>query len=392
MHGTEQPRTAEGVTIARIDTFVFRAPAVPPVQTSFGIMHDRPAVLIRVCDTDGLEGWGEIWCNFPTVGAEHRARLALAYGRPLIEGKTWLKPQDAWNEMHARLQVLMLQTGESGPLHQMMAGIDTAIWDLFARRAGLPLWRYLGGDPGTAQIAVYASGINPTNPEVLAISKKQEGYRAFKLKVGFGIERDVENLTRLRQALGEDTCIMADANQAWSLKEAIAAGHRLSEFDLQWLEEPLRASALPDQWKTLSQVMPMRLAGGENLDSQSRFDDFISSGGMSVIQPDVGKWGGITGCLQVAQNAVKAGHWYCPHWLGAGIGLAASMHLKAAIGGPGYVEIDANSNPLRDILAQPAFQIRDGFVHLNQLPGLGVLPNLEAACEYQVTKISLIEK
>jgi D-galactarolactone cycloisomerase len=72
------PDNGSTLTVERLDVFVFRAPSDPPVQTSFGIMRDRPAVLVRLTDVDGAVGWGEIWCNFPTVGAEHRARMALA--------------------------------------------------------------------------------------------------------------------------------------------------------------------------------------------------------------------------------------------------------------------------------------------------------------------------
>lgn len=388
-HTTDIGVADQPVRIDSLDAFVFRAPAVPPVQTSFGIMHDRPAVLVRVRDRDGAEGWGEIWCNFPTVGAEHRARLALAYGRPLVVGKSWSHPGQAWPDMHARLQVLMLQTGEAGPLHQLMAGIDTALWDLFARRAGKPLWQYLGGDGGGDAVQVYASGINPTEPEVLAAAKAREGYRAFKLKVGFGIERDVANLRRMRETLGDEATLMVDANQAWSFEEAREAGGHLLDFGLTWLEEPLRASAPPSQWQALAQALPLRLAGGENVSDMARYDDFIAVPGMSVIQPDVGKWGGVTGCIEVARRAIAAGRWYCPHWLGAGIGLAASMHLKAAAGGPGYVEVDANPNPLRDLLAQPGLRVEDGYVRLGQAPGLGVTPDLEAAREFAVRVVEL---
>lgn len=392
MAGTPSSALGAGqppVRIDSLDAFVFRAPAVPPVQTSFGIMHDRPAVLVRMRDSDGTEGWGEIWCNFPTVGAEHRARLVLAYGRPLTVGKSWSGPGQAWADMHERLQVLMLQTGEAGPLHQMMAGIDTALWDLFARRAGKPLWQCLGGDGASDAVQVYASGINPTDPEVLAADKAREGYRAFKLKVGFGIERDVANLRRMRETLGDGATLMVDANQAWSFDQACEAGKHLLDFGLCWLEEPLRASAPPSQWQALAQALPLRLAGGENVSEMARYDDFIAVPGMSVIQPDVGKWGGVTGCIEVARRAIAAGRWYCPHWLGAGIGLAASMHLKAAAGGAGYVEVDANPNPLRDLLAQPGLQVKDGYVRLGSAPGLGVAPDLDAAKEFGVRAVEL---
>ncbi|GAA0800755.1 mandelate racemase/muconate lactonizing enzyme family protein [Cupriavidus gilardii] len=381
MHDSQPSATP--VKVERLDAFVLRAPADPPVQTSFGIMRDRPAVLVRLTDSDGCEGWGEVWCNFPTVGAEHRARLLLAYGRPIVTGQAWASPRRAWETLVARLAVLMLQTGEPGPLHQIAAGIDMAMWDLFARRAGQPVWRALGG-AGAWPVPVYASGINPTDPAELALAKRAEGYRAFKLKVGFGAERDLGNLRDMREALGGDAVLMVDANQAWDAEDAVAAGHRMAPFDLLWLEEPVRADAPPQTWAKLAAEQPLRLAGGENLCGHAQYRDFIGEPGMSVIQPDAGKWGGLTGCLDVAQQAIAAGKWYCPHWLGAGIGLLASLHLKTAAGGAGYVEVDANPNPLRDAMAAPVMHLSDGCVQLGDAPGFGVVPDLGALAPYLV--------
>lgn len=381
------PADADPIRIASLEAFVFRAPAVPPVQTSFGVMHDRPAVLLRLTDSQGLQGWGEIWCNFPTVGAEHRARLALAYGRPLMLERAWASPFDCHEHLQQRLAVLALQTAEAGPLQQLIAGLDTAMWDLFARRHGMPLWKALGA-ASVEPVTVYASGINPTEPATLALAKRDEGYRAFKLKVGFGLERDLANLRAMREALG-DAPLMVDANQAWDEATALTAARAMAGFDLGWLEEPVRADEPPATWQRLREGQPIRLAGGENLLGHAQYDDFIGTPGMAVIQPDLGKWGGLSGCLAVARQAQEAGKWYCPHWLGAGIGLAASMHLKAAVGGPGYVEVDANPNPLRDLLAAPAFQVVDGRVTLDERAGLGVAPDLAASEAFRVREVRL---
>lgn len=383
MQDNIKPLQIQPLHIETLDAFVFRAPAEPPVQTSFGIMHDRPAVLLRLRDKDGAEGWGEVWCNFPTVGAEHRARMALAYGRPVITSQSWADPRQAWQTMLERFAVLMLQTGEPGPLHQIAAGIDMAMWDLAARRAGVPVWRALGG-ASAWPVPVYASGINPTEPEKLALAKREEGYRAFKLKVGFGEARDLDNLKAMRAALGDDAVMMVDANQAWDFDEAVAAGHRMAPFNLLWLEEPVRADAPPQTWTRLAQEQPLRLAGGENLSSMAQYEDFIAQPGMSVIQPDAGKWGGLSGCIDVAHRANAAGKWYCPHWLGAGLGLVASLHLKTAAGAEGYVEVDANPNPLRDAMAAPVMQLRDGCVQLPDAPGFGITPDLAALQQYAV--------
>ncbi|MFP6710086.1 MAG: hypothetical protein VB913_00105 [Rhodospirillales bacterium] len=74
--------------ISAVDAFVFRYPLETVVQTSFGIMQDRPMVLVRVTDDDGISGWGEIWCNFPAIGAKHRARLVDSVLAPLLTGST----------------------------------------------------------------------------------------------------------------------------------------------------------------------------------------------------------------------------------------------------------------------------------------------------------------
>ena len=380
--------------IRQFDVFVFRAPADPPVQTSFGIMRDRPAVLVRLTDADGHVGWGEIWCNFPTVGAEHRARMALAYCRPVVMAQAWTHPREGFEELTRRLAVLAIQTGEYGPLHQIVAGVDTAMWDLFARRSGRPLWQVLAGaessedndstDAEAPLIQVYASGINPTDPDQLALQKREDGYRAFKLKVGFGAARDLANLRLLRDALGDEATLTVDTNQAWDFDDACRAGHRMADFNLLWMEEPMRADQPASRWKELARAQPLTLAGGENLTGLPQFREFIAAEGLSIIQPDLGKWGGITACLDVARETVASGKWFCPHWLGAGIGLAASMHLKTAVGGPGYVEVDANPNPLRELTALPNFVVRDGAVTLSSAPGLGVVPDLEACREYLI--------
>ncbi|ARP90585.1 mandelate racemase [Bordetella genomosp. 9] len=371
-------------TIAKIETFVFRAPIDQPVQTSFGIMRDRPAVLVRIEDRDGAHGWGEIWCNFPSVGAEHRARVLDSCVAPLVMGKSWASPAQAFQALDVQLRVLAIQSGEPGTLAQATAGLDVALWDLAARRLRQPLWRLLGGQ---STVAVYASGLNPTEPGKLAEAKHREGYRAFKLKVGFGAERDVANLRALRTQFGPDTALMVDANQAWAPAAATEMSRRLAEFAPQWLEEPIPADHGQDDWRELAAASPIPLAGGENLRGDAAFDEAIAAGALQVIQPDLGKWGGFSGCLPVARRAMDRGRLFCPHWLGGGVGQVASLHLKAAAGGSGYAEVDSNPNPLRDLFAGGCLRPRDGVVTLPDAPGLGIEPDLAAAQDYLVSRL-----
>ncbi|OZI63656.1 mandelate racemase/muconate lactonizing enzyme family protein [Bordetella genomosp. 11] len=369
--------------VAKLETFVLRAPAEPPVRTSFGIMHDRPAVLVRVTDTEGHHGWGEVWCNFPAVGAEHRARLVDTCIRPLLCGRTWSTPLECFQSLSDSVRILAIQSGEPGPLAHAIAGVDTAIWDMAARRAGLPLWKLL--DPqGGATISVYTSGINPEHPERVAEAKAREGYTAFKLKVGFGDRRDEDNVRALRDAMGPDATLMVDANQAWTQPQAETMAQKLAAYRLEWLEEPLPADTPWDTWRALTDKAPLRIAAGENLRGADAFDAGIKQGGLAVIQPDLGKWGGFSACLPVARAVLEQDRWFCPHWLGGGIGLTASMHLKAAVGGPGYVEVDSNTNPLRDLLMPEGHGVKNGKVTLPDTPGLGVAPPLDRLAPYVV--------
>ena len=355
--------------IARIEAQVYRAPIANPVQTSFGVMRDRPAVLVRIEDYEGAVGWGEIWCNFPTVGAEHRARILESCVAPILLERVWSDPEQAFAEVTRRLHVLSIQTAEPGPIAQAIAGADIALWDLLGKRQGQPLWRLLGGGP---EVQTYASGLNPTDPEILAATKRDEGYTAFKLKVVFGAERDLRNLQALRDLLGAHATLMVDANQAWSLDEAIVMSQRIAGFHPLWLEEPILADSSPQDWQKLARATPVPLAGGENILGENNFDAAIAAGALSVIQPDPGKWGGFSGCLPVARRAVANDRMFCPHWLGGGVGLVASCHLKAAVGGPGFVEVDANPNPLRDLIARPALARMGGSIRLSDRPGLGL--------------------
>ncbi len=360
----------------RVDTHVLRHPIAQPVRTSFGTMHERPALLLRIEDASGAHGWGEIWCNFPACGAEHRARLVESVLAPLLVEHDFASPQEAFARLTEATAVLAIQSGEPGPVAQAIAGIDLALWDLVARRANQPLWRLLGG--AGDEIGVYASGINPDAPDATVTRKLGEGYRSFKLKIGFGEERDLRNLRLVRNAAGPGNAVMADVNQAWDLATALQRVPRLAEFDLGWLEEPLRADRPWAEWQVLRTHAPAALAAGENVAGDEAFDALIAAGAVGVVQPDVAKWGGISGTLPVARRALDAGRRLCPHYLGGGIGLLHSAHLLAAVGGGGWLEVDANDNPLRSLLCGPVNRVHNGCVRLGDAPGIGIEPDLAA--------------
>lgn len=363
------------MTISRVECWVLRAPIAEPVFTSFGRMDSRPAVIVRVSANDGAWGWGEVFCNFPQVGAEHRARLVDSIFAALVPGLPSDDPAHVLGCLEERTRHVAIQCGEPGPFSQVISAIDQALWDMAARRQGVPLWKLLGaGLPGGGRVRVYASGLGPDRVAQTALEKKREGYTAFKFKVGFGTQRDRDNFEAIRSAVGAEATVMVDANQAWTPETAADRIGELASFRPTWVEEPMAADEPLHSWQALAQRCGVALAAGENLRGLPVFARYIDSGCLRYVQPDVGKWGGITVCREVALQASRRGVVFCPHWLGGGVGLAASLHLRAALGDDGYTEVDANPNPLREEVCP--LQVDDGVVTLPDAPGLGVEPDL----------------
>lgn len=369
-----------GATIAAVECTVLRAPIERPLANAFGAMTNRPAVFLRVTASDGAWGWGEAFANFPQVGAEHRARLCDSLFAPLLAGQ----PADAPHVralLARRTRQMAIQCGEPGPFAQVAGAVDQALWDMAARREGVPLWRHLGGTHG--RVRVYASGLGPDDVASVALARRAQGYRAFKLKVGFGTQRDCANLAALRSALGDAATIMTDANQAWTPDEAAARIDELAPYRPLWIEEPLLADEPAEAWRALAARSPVPIAAGENIRGLPAFEAALDGGHLAFVQPDVGKWGGVSGCREVALRARARDVAFCPHWLAGGVGLAASLHLLAAVGSErGYAEVDANPNPLREEVCPLA--VDEGWVTLSDAPGLGVEPDLARLARYVV--------
>ncbi|HVV41078.1 MAG TPA: mandelate racemase/muconate lactonizing enzyme family protein [Nitrobacter sp.] len=372
--------TAQTFAVRKIEASCYRYPLSTPVVTSFGRMLDRPAVFVRVEDDEGFVGWGEVWANFPSVGAEHRARIVNEILAPAASGLRASQPSDIFEALTEKTSVLALQCGEAGPFAQAIAGIDLAIWDLYARRRRQPLWALLGGS--RSRIRVYASGINPTGSEQMAEAALQRGHRALKLKIGFDAAIDRANLAALRSLVGNGM-LAADVNQGWSLERALDVAPRLGEFALAWLEEPIRADRPWEEWQRLRQAIGTPLAAGENMANRASFAQALGDGVLGVVQPDIAKWGGLSVCTGIARDILKSGKIFCPHYLGGGIGLLASAHLLAGVGGDGLLEVDSNENPLRDRFCGPVADVRDGMIALGDDAGLGIEPDLASIASYR---------
>jgi D-galactarolactone cycloisomerase len=367
------------VRIGEIRTFVLDAPIAKPVKNSWRTLTSRSALLIRITDQDGAEGWGEVWCNYPPRGAHHRADLINLVAAPVITGRDFAGPEEVFRTLEKALRIPSITAGEHGPFAQITAGIDNALWDLVAKRAGKPLWQFFGG---VSRIEVYASGLSPDEPGPLAAQAVKNGFRAAKLKVGVDSAVDIKNSAELKTILGASGKLMYDANQRWTVEQAKEEMRKFAEFKPLWMEEPIAGDEPVAAWKALAAGSVLPLAGGENVRGRAAFDEFVASGVLQFLQPDMGKWGGYTECLPLGRRAIAAGIQFCPHWLGSSIGLMSSLNLLGAAGGKGWGEFDANPNPLRELLMPGDIKVTDGFVTLSSAAGIGFTPDMGVLKEF----------
>ena len=234
-HTTASPWQLEqpGLSIRRIESFILRAPVSKPVVSTLATISERVCLLVRVEDQDGAHGWGEIYCTLPSYGAEHRAQVLHQTLAPLLLGQTLRNPAHFWQMASNKTHAMALQTGEPGPIAATLGGLDCALWDLFARKAGQALCSLLGAAPRT--VPAYASGLNPADgPEVVA-QCRQAGYTGYKLKIGFGAPIDCGNLQRIQADMQPGEELMVDVNQGWSLAQALEMAPLLAPFPLAWV-------------------------------------------------------------------------------------------------------------------------------------------------------------
>ncbi len=370
------------IKIRNLESFVYRYPLENPVTTSFGQMYSRPMVLVKITDEDDEVGWGEIWCNFPQIAAEYRAKMIDNVFKPIIINMEIINAEKTFNHLNTKTSILAIQSGESGPISQCIAGLDIAIHDLIAKKEQIPLWKKFGGEKKL--LPIYASGINPSNTEEQIKFALKNSFKAFKLKVGFGMETDIRNLEIIRKCISLNHSLMIDANQGWNKKSAIENCNQFEKFNLTWAEEVIAANSDLENWQEVKKRINIPLAAGENFTNYKEFKNFIDSKVFSILQPDLAKWGGFSGVNNLSRFIEKSNISYCPHFLGGGIGLLASAHALSASRGNGILEVDININPLRNNLVGEMFSKFPGMAYLSDSPGLGIEPDLKSIETYLI--------
>jgi L-alanine-DL-glutamate epimerase-like enolase superfamily enzyme len=251
-----------------------------------------------------------------------------------------------------------------------MAGVDLALWDLQARRAGTSVTGLLGQRQDSVE--VYGSGVNLHYSLGELVDQVERwvaaGHNAVKIKVGKpDIREDAERVAAVRKVLGPDRKLMIDANQRWDLPATFRALDVLAEFGLEWLEEPLRAD---DLWayRRLRQHSPVPIALGENLHTIYRFRDFIEAGAVDIIQPNIIRVGGITPFRRIVELARTHSIRVLPHLLPE-----LSGQLALTMAEPTLVEDveDASFEQLGVLDAASPVHVSNSRLTLAGRPGLG---------------------
>ncbi|ALM83456.1 mandelate racemase/muconate lactonizing enzyme family protein [Bordetella sp. N] len=363
--------------IARIDIYVLQDDKPAAVRASFGTFTQRTTLLVKVQDQYGHGGWGEIWSGYPAFGAYHRAAMLERLIGPSALGRTLEDIPALQDEWETALLPMLRLAGEPGPIAQVLAGLDCALWDLAARAQGVPLYQLLGGQ--SRPLRAYASGVAPKLAPEQLDQLRAQGFHAFKFKAGFPEDSALDDLERTVALLADGEIAMIDANCGWSPEQAHQAHDRIRSLSLQWTEEPIGCERSPAEWRALRAASAHPFAGGENLLNLQAFRDAFEW--LDVIQPDLGKWGGVSRVLPLAREVMARGLRYCPHAFGSNIGLGLAAHVLCAAGGDGLLEMDANPNPLR-ALSGAFIALQDGYLTPSDRPGIGVDPDEQGMGEY----------
>lgn len=252
-----------------------------------------------------------------------------------------------------------------------MAGLDLALWDLALRAAGLTPQECFGF--ASHQQKCYASSINESDIEQLIPLHSSYGQLVFKVKVGLDAKRDRNFVRHTLDIAPPKSHVAIDANQSWSAEGASSFLQSLDDMPLEFVEEPIRADAPLSEWEALAQASVYKLAAGENVYGVAAFLK-LADAGFSILQPDVTKWGGLTGALRLLEH-VPPGVQIWPHFMGTGVGQMAALCLAAIADTGSLCELDVNSNPLRTALCAETFLPERDTISLTRCHGL-VLPPL----------------
>jgi D-arabinonate dehydratase len=308
------------------------------------------------------------------------ATATVAHLKPELIGEDPLDVERLWHKMWVPKLI-----GRRGITTRAISAIDIGLWDFRAKVAGMPLYKLLGGyrDRVPTYIAggyyEEGKGLNELAQEM--IENVEMGAKAIKMKVGaVSIREDVERVKTVREAIGPDVKLMADANCAYRYYEAIQLAKRIEEYDPFWFEEPIT----PDDYeghRKLAAATTIPIATGENEYTRYGFRDLIAQQGVAILNADAIILGGVTEFMKVAALAQAYDLDIAPHGP-----QEIHVHLVAAIANGLILEFYRDTvDPMWGKIYHHTLRLNDdGTVSPPNVPGIGIDPNYESLVPYRV--------
>lgn len=381
--------------IDRVDCDVL---VVPDFDTDYCDTAQDDAV-VRVHTNTGLVGVGEVESNPWVIKALVESPSSNAYTRSLGElllNEDPTDPEAIWDRLYRESFLV----GRRGAGICALGALDMAVWDVCGKAAGQPVWRLLDSQAEKASVVPYAS-LLPAGRTIEAYRESllgkarwavHAGFKAVKLEIlirgpfaQYGLQQSNDTIVDLvaagRAALGPDIDLIVDVGYCWAdWREAAEVMLRLERHNLFFLETPLMPDDL-DGYAKLAQATGIPIAAGELLQTRFEFAELMDRGNVHVVQPDVGRVGGITEAVRVAMMARERGKLVVPHCWRSGIGIAASTHLAAVSANCPYFEFlpaAVSESTLRKELVENDPVPVEGQLPVPSLPGLGVQLNMAA--------------
>ncbi|HWX91861.1 MAG TPA: L-rhamnonate dehydratase [Terriglobales bacterium] len=351
---------------------------------SMGTFTFHGWLIVEVFTDDGLVGIGNA-----ALAPQVTKQTIDLYLKPLLIGQNPWDTEFLWQHMYRKTMAF----GRKGIGMAAISALDIALWDVLGKSAKQPLYRLLGGRT-KPRVPVYASRLYSVELSALAAEAnryKEEGYKAMKLRFGWGptdgaegIEKNLDLVRTVRATVGDSIDVMADAYMGWTLDYAKRMLPRLEPFHLRWLEEPV----IPDDvhgYAELKSYGRIPIAGGEHEFTVYGFRDLLQAGALDYIQFDTNRVGGITQARKIAALAEAHSVPVIPH--------AGQMHnyhvVMASLNSPmaeyfPIVDVEVG-NELFWYIFEGEPRAKDGFIDLDEnVPGLGLTINEHALQNFEV--------
>ncbi|HVJ03706.1 MAG TPA: mandelate racemase/muconate lactonizing enzyme family protein [Sphingomonas sp.] len=357
-----------------------------PLRRKFVYSGTIDTVVVRIETDTGHVGWGE--AKAP-VAPQATARIVDLLLAEILIGADPREVMVLWERMYAGMRV---RGHRAGFYIEAIAGVDIALWDLAGQAAGAPIATLLGGKMRES-VRVYASGI-PALPleapdEAIqslvdeAKALRAAGYTGVKMAIGRGVRGDLRSIRAIRDALGDDFAVYADAAGVYSRVDAMRLAEAMQELDVGFFEMPIAPEDV-EGYAELAQRLAIPIAL-DSIMTRHETVELIRNRAIDIVQPDVCRAGGITECRRIAELADCFGLAFQPHVsIGSAIHVAASAHLAVAMPNSIVCEYWIGKNPIGAAIAGTPAEMRDGYLHAPERAGLGIGINAEALLSHAV--------